>query len=290
MKETQADIFVATWESTKDPADLYLEDASQLGKAIENAVPFLEFLLKRIIDRTNSSNSIEERARVAGEVVDVIRQHPSQLVREGYVMQFAPSLGFEPDWFFDELRKPRVEKTQFAKPVVENSDSEIEQFENRSRNEPVYPEDPRQRELLRLCVHEPHSVARYIRGDVFTHPIYREIFDALIEHESIEDSLASLRDASQEVLNQIMVEDVAIVEEISPYSLDVFSRVVESQMKQFLHKLVTNGADNTAQVKKLLDVMTTSLEKGDSHMLTQSASELLDIRLSEQNDVNSTNI
>ena len=288
LKETDADIYVAKWQSTKDPADLYLEDPTLLQKAVDDSVPFLEFLLTRIVSRSETSNSIEERARVADEVVDVISQHPSPLVREGYVMQFAPSLGFEPDWFFEQLKNPRKKQEKNFKRIT-NQEIEQAPSERAPRRVEIQrtKDEPRQRELLRLCVHEPHSVARFIRGDVFTQPIYREIFDALIEHESIEESLASLREESQDVLNQILVEDVAHVDEISPYSLDVFSRVVESQMKDFLHQLIANGADNTAQVKKLLDAMAASMEKGDSHLLTQSAIELLEIRSQDAVSVNS---
>lgn len=290
LKETEADIFVAGWDSTKDPADLYLEDPAQIPKAIDNAVPFLEFLLTRIVTRAQESQTIEDRARIAGDVIDVIRQHPSQLVREGYVMQFAPSLGFEPDWFFAELRKPEKQKVVYTKHSEPTPSLEHENVVDSTPPEFLPREDPRQRELLRLCVHEPYSVARFIRGDVFTHPTYREIFDALIEHERIEDALESLNGHAQDVLNQILVEDVAHVEEISPYSLDVFSRVVEAEMKDFLHQLVTNGADNTAQVKKLLDVMATALEKGDNHLLTQTASELLDIRAVSLSSANSADM
>ncbi len=285
LKDTEADIFVAGWESTKDPADLFLEDPALLPKAIDNAVPFLEFLLNRIVAHANASSTIEERARVASDVVRVIRQHPSPLVREGYVMQFAPSLGFEPDWFFAQLTKPEQKKVSYQRSAQAYENSHPQPVE--IQREYSIPEDPRQRELLRLCVHEPYSVASFIRGDVFTHPTYREIFDALIEHEKIEEALESLHGKSQDVLNQILVEDIAHVEEISPYSLDVFSRVVEAQMKDFLHQLVANGAENTAQVKKLLDAMATALEKGDNHLLTQTASALLDIRAESASRINS---
>lgn len=285
LKDTEVDIYVSTWESTKDPADLYLEDPSRLQKAVDGAIPFLEFLLDRTVASANATHTIEERARIADDVVRIIRQHPSPLVREGYVMQYASALGFEPDWFFEQLKKPPRENKQFIK---REQTAQINQFDDSTNNkiteETRFVDDPRQRELLRLCVHEPHSVARYIRGDVFSIPIYREIFEALIEHENIEDALDSLREVSQNVLNQILVEDVAHVDEISPYSLDVFSRVVESQMKEFLHQLIAKGADNTSQVKKLLDAMATSLEKGDSHTLTQTASELLDLRSHEVSD------
>lgn len=249
LSDTEADIYVAGWESTKDPADLFQESPELLGKAIQNAVPFLEFLLTRIVARADLSHSIEERARVAGDVVRIIRRHPSPLVREGYVMQFAPTLGFEPDWFFAELNKKVVDT---PKPVYREVRSQKHEPMVQQRpvvRAPTVREDPRQRELLRLCVHEPHSVARYIRGDVFTQPMFREIFDALIEHENIDDALSCLREESQDILNQILVEDVAHIDDISPYSLDVYSRVVVSQMNDFLHQLVAQGAENTAQVK-----------------------------------------
>jgi DNA primase len=277
LTQTESDIYVCRSSSFKDPADLYKEDPALLPKMIEDSVPFLEFLLQRIVDQVDSQHSIEERARIAQQVVSIIRKHPSSLVREGYVMQFAPNLGFEPDWFFQQLSRPEAK----TKERVRDGEREVSQQQIRRIAPPEnIREDLRQRELLRLCVHEPHIVARYIRGDVFTHPLYREIFDALIEHESIEDALMSLREEAQEVLTQILVEDIENIEEVSPYSLDVFSRVVVSQMNDFLHQLVAQGADNTAHVKRLIDQMTSSIEKGDQHALTTVAHELLDIRSS----------
>jgi DNA primase len=290
LSETKADIYVARSSSKKDPAELYIENPAELNQMVEDAIPFLEFLLGRIVAKTSLSESIEQRARVAQNVVDVIRQHPSPLVREGYVMQFAPDLGFEPDWFFEQLKKPAPQSKDPERKSMESPvKQEVRQEEKRSVQN-AEKSDPRQRELLRLCVHEPHSVARYIRGEVFSIPEYREIFDALVEHENIADALSALREESNEILTQIMVEDVAHVEEIAPYSLDVFSRVVESQMKDFLHQLVLKGADNTSRVKKLLDVMTTSIEKGDGHTVVNCANELLEIRTLFEEELKSSRV
>lgn len=274
--ETQADLYVANWTSSKDPADLYLENPEAIGESIRNAMPFLEFLLERIIKKADISASVEQRAHVAEEIVEIIRNHPSSLVREGYIMRYSSLLNFEPDWFFKQLDSPKPQKQNtkiYKKDIVPQTQNTI-----------LLRDDIRQRELLRLCVHEPESVAPFIRGDVFTVDAYREIFDALIENESIDDALNSLTQDSQEILNQILVEDIAYVEEISPYSLDVFSRVVESQMKEFLHKLMSQGAENTADVKRLLDTMAVSLEKGDSTRMRQVSQELLDLK-SESNRI-----
>ncbi|HQZ14570.1 MAG TPA: toprim domain-containing protein, partial [Acidimicrobiia bacterium] len=283
LNETKADIYVAGSNSKKDPAEIYLDDPSELPKIIEDSIPFLEFLLGRIVAKTSLNEPIEQRAKIAEQVVEVIRQHPSPLVREGYIMQFAPDLGFEPDWFFIQLKKPKATPEQTPRKYIS---PEVPAVSEQVCTEPkvIIKGDARQRELLRLCVHEPHSVARYIRGEAFTQPEYREIFDALVENESIQDALGSLREQSGLILTQIMVEDVAHVEEIAPYSLDVFSRVVETQMKDFLHQLVRRGADNTSRVKKLLDVMTTAMEKGDGHKVVECANELLEIRSSYEDE------
>lgn len=290
LGETKADIYVAGNSAKKDPAEIYLEDPSQLCQMVDAAIPFLEFLLGRIVSKISLDESIEMRARVAQEVVEIIRKHPSPLVREGYVMQFAPDLGFEPDWFFEQLKKPSTQSKKSQKSAISAvAHGQVVQDGKVSKKFPKR-HDARQRELLRLCVHEPHSVARYIRGEVFRDSDYREIFDALVEHENISDALASLREETGEILNQIMVEDVANVEEIAPYSLDVFSRVVESQMKEFLHQLVQKGADNTSKVKKLIDTMTAAIDKGDGHIIVECANELLEIRASFEAELTSSQI
>lgn len=87
-----------------------------------------------------------------------------------------------------------------------------------------------------------------------------------------------MNDFPRSILNQILVEDFANVEDISSYSLDVFSRVVIDQMRDFLHKLVANGDEESSKVKKYLDTLNVSIEKGDAEAITESAGELLAIR------------
>ncbi len=268
-----ADLYIAQLPQGKDPAELYKDSPEKLPVSIDSAIPFLEFLLNRTTSTIDTSSSVEDRAKIAQEAIGIIRQSPSKLVQEGYVMKYAPMLGFEPDWFFNELSKPQPTKQKNQGQDAIETNLIIQPLDLEK-----IPEDLRQRELLRLCVHEPQSVAGYIRGDVFTHPIYREIFDSLIEYESIDEALISLREEAQYILNQILVEDIENIEDISSYSLDVFSRVVVSESKEFLHQLVAQGADNTSQVKKLLDQMASSIEKGDYQTLTETANKLLDIK------------
>ena len=301
INETEADFYVAKFSVEKDPADIYLEDPKLLLEGIEIAEPFMQFLLDRTIGDIGPSASVEERANIATRVAQIISSQNSHLIREGYVVQYSSRLGFEAKWFFDELSKIDKEKQNPVSKSGSLGGGSHQSEQARPRNNPndydnfahgdstieldlvkeemhLKYDDPRQRELLRLCVHEPSSVANFISGEIFSIATYREIFDSLIEHETIDAALHSLNDFPRSILNQILVEDFADVENISSYSLDVFSRVVIDQMRDFLHKLVANGDEESSKVKKYLDTLNVSIEKGDAYAITESAGELLAIR------------
>ena len=260
-------------------------------KATEKWLEFMQFLLDRTIGEIRTSASIEERAHVAGRVAKIISSQTSKLIREGYIVQYASRLGFEPNWFFEELSKidkaPKetssytsdhsVYKAIAQSSVFGHSDSTIE-IDLINDETTLKFDDPRQRELLRLCVHEPGSVSEFISGEIFSIETYREIFDALIEHETIDSASKSLDDFPRNILNQILVEDFADVEDISSYSLDVYSRVVIDQMKNYLYQLVAKGDEESSLVKKYLDALNVSIDKTNTRSIIESATKLLALR------------
>jgi len=289
INETDADFYVARFDVAKDPADIYLDDPNKLVEGVENAIPFMQFLLDRVIKPIDTSSSIEDRAQIATRVAKLIATQKSKLIREGYVVQYSSKLGFEPKWFFEELIKiDRAPKTKnnsnnltsnriAESSVFGHSDSTIEIDLIKEESTLKY-DDPRQRELLRLCVHQPASVSNFIEGEIFTIDTYKEIYDSLVEHETIDSAINSLNEFPRNILNQILVEDFADVEEISPYSLDVYSRVVIDQMNDFLHKLVANGDEESSLVKKYLDTLNVSIEKSNTNSIIESCEKLLTLR------------
>ena len=79
-------------------------------------------------------------------------------------------------------------------------------------------------------------------------------------------------------MNQILVEDFADVEDISSYSLDVYSRVVIDQMKNYLYQLVAKGDEESSLVKKYLDALNVSIDKTNTRSIIESATKLLALR------------
>jgi DNA primase len=112
-RKYEVEVYVAGLPPGVDPGDLAQKDPSALAEAvtpasgeraplrlgrqsIEGAVPFLEFRLRRALAATDG-RSVESRARTAEVALQIINQHPSEIVREGYADQVADALQLSVD-------------------------------------------------------------------------------------------------------------------------------------------------------------------------------------------------
>ena len=90
------DVSVAAMPKGTDPADLARTDPDVLRAAVTNAVPLLGFRVARVLDAARLSTP-EGRTRAAEAALEVIREHPNDLVRDQYVMQVAARCQQDPD-------------------------------------------------------------------------------------------------------------------------------------------------------------------------------------------------
>jgi DNA primase len=84
----EVDVAVAALPKGLDPADLSRRDPEALREAVRGARPFLAFRLDRVLERADL-RSIEGRARTAARAMEVVAEHPSELVRDQYLMVVA---------------------------------------------------------------------------------------------------------------------------------------------------------------------------------------------------------
>jgi len=102
-KKHEVEVAVAALPSGADPADLARSDPDRLRSAIADAVPFLGFRVERILAAGNLRTP-EGRARAAERALDAIGEHPSEFVRDQYVMAVASRCQLEPDRLRASLR------------------------------------------------------------------------------------------------------------------------------------------------------------------------------------------
>ncbi len=189
-KAYEIDVAVADLPPGVDPADLARTDPAGLVAAVENATPFLGFRVRRAL-AGGSVSSPERRARTAEAALAVIAEHPSDLVRDQYVMEVADRCRLDPDQLRAQLT--RVGSRVEARPAV-----------------PVRPHphhDSAEVEALRLAVHHPDSVAHLLDEVLFEDELHAAVFRALAPGGTMHEVLERCDPAAADLLQRLVVEE-----------------------------------------------------------------------------------
>ncbi len=96
------DLYVASLPAGSDPASLGQEDPTALLQAIESAIPLLGFRIRQTVASHDLRNP-EGRAKAATAALVALSQHPSNLVRDEYLMTVADLCHMDPRLLRQEL-------------------------------------------------------------------------------------------------------------------------------------------------------------------------------------------
>ncbi|HET9610616.1 MAG TPA: DNA primase [Acidimicrobiales bacterium] len=95
-REHDLEVAVADLPPGQDPADVAATDPARLAAAVERATPFLRFRLDRAFAAADLATN-EGRARAAERALEIVAEHPTELVRDQYLMDVASRCRVEPD-------------------------------------------------------------------------------------------------------------------------------------------------------------------------------------------------
>ena len=195
----EVDVAVARLPKGSDPADLAQRDPEALRRAVETAVPFLQFRLERVLESANLATA-EGRARAAEHALAVLAEHPSDLVRDQYLM------------VADRLRlEPQVLRDRVASGVpVRASTGEEAPTPRRPVASGALPRPAL--EALRLLLHQPDEVRGRLVRAYFVNDLQREIFEGVTSGQPVSAVIDDLRRRGEEeaaqVLGELVVEDL----------------------------------------------------------------------------------
>jgi DNA primase len=175
-----------------DPGELASVDPGALEAAIKGAKPFLTFRLDRLFLRSDLRTPAG-KARAAEAAMESVREHPSDLVRDQYVMTVSDRTGIEPArlrMLLEGRRAPQAPTRQ-------------------SR-----PEGP-EVEALRLAVHRPEEVADRLHEALFVDPLVLAGYRALCASTTLAQAVdAAAQDAREpeaaSLLRRLAVEDADV--------------------------------------------------------------------------------
>jgi DNA primase len=209
-RKFEVDVAVADLPPGVDPADLARTDPKRLASAIEDAIPMLGFRVDRAL-RSGDLQTPEGRARAAGAALELIAEHPSDLVRDQYLMDVASRCRMTPE----RLREIAADPSQRRR-----RDKDIDLREDAPPRRASH-DDSSGMELLRLAVSQGDAVFELADAALLPDPVVAEAYDALVEADSVVDAMASVSPAAADLLGQVAVEETdAELEDVVARLLD----------------------------------------------------------------------
>jgi DNA primase len=194
---------VADLPNGVDPGELALTDPERLAAAITNAKPFLGFRVERVLAAGNLRPP-EGRARTAQTAVDVVREHPSDLVRDQYLMTIADRCHLDPDHVRAAARgAARVAPTRVANQPEPRGAMVAVDHAPRRRPMRENAED----EALRLLVHRRVEIIDRLESVLFASDARRDAYEALVAATDLHCAIADASPDTAALLTRLAVDE-----------------------------------------------------------------------------------
>jgi DNA primase len=252
---------VAALPPGRDPADVWADDPAKLRAAAENAKPFLQFRVDRVLAAADLVTA-EGRARAAADIVPVLREHPNELVREGYIQQVAGTLGFEHAWFKQAIARAPAPDRIADQPVA-------------TRTVAPLTIDRRELEALRIALHQPGLVVDVLEGALFADPLARATYDALVHFPTPRDAMELSDPDVRVLLERLAVEEPTWGEDTEAYAIEVIANLTDAAAQRRLRQLVRAGDAHSSTLKILLDQFVAERDAADWPAVKTTVARLL---------------
>ena len=225
-RQFELEVLVADLPPGKDPGDLGRSEPEALHRAMENALPFLQFRVDRALDGADLS-TIESRARAAERAVAVVNEHPDPMVRDPHVVAIADRCQVDPE---------HLRRFAAGGPSMAPARSAGSGPARGSADDRLTPED----EALQLAVHQPDGVAGRLHATLFGDPVHREAFEALEHAGGVVEACDLVSEPAAQLLHRLAVDaGNASVEDV----LARVARLTASRAMNSLRRLAASAGD-----------------------------------------------
>jgi DNA primase len=145
--------------------------------------------------------TVEGRARAAEAAVEVIREHPSDLVRDQYVMEVAGLTRVTPEQLREMLRQPpKPREPSRGEPPLEGR-----AVQPRTGNERDGPE----LEVLRHVVHGWDAVEPWVRyEELFRSELHAAAFRILMAHATVQLAIEAADPGVADLIGRLATEEL----------------------------------------------------------------------------------
>jgi DNA primase len=262
----EVEVQVADLPPGRDPGDLWKDDQPALATAIEQAAPFLQFRLDRLLAGADLG-TLEGRARTAEAAAEIVAAHPHELVRDQYVMKLAGTLEIDADRLREAVRRGprRGSSTASAKESGASDARRLPQI------------DRRELDLLKWAIHEPAMVADWLDTWLFQEEDARAVFVLLSESATFQEALDASDDSTRDLLRALAVEELSKADDREPetFSARLMINTVEPAATRLHADMVREGDERASEVKAHLSALAHHREIGNWQAARGDAEQLV---------------
>jgi DNA primase len=209
-RKYEIDVAVADLPSGQDPGDLSRRDPARLQTAVTGAIPFLGFRVGQVLAAADLG-APEGRARAAEAALGVIVEHPSELVRDQYLMEVADRCRLDPDRLRTMSTRVQPASAAAAADGGRGADRGRSNGTDLLREGTGRSERPGrvtvEVEALRLAVTRPSEILPRIDEVLFSDGRPLGAFRALRDADSLPAALDAADPLTAELLGRLAVED-----------------------------------------------------------------------------------
>jgi DNA primase len=208
-RQYEIDVAVAALPVGVDPADLARTDPDALRLAVADAVPFLGFRVNRVLS-AGAMATPEGRARAAEAALDVIREHPSELVRDQYVMEVASRTRIDPERLRADLKNrptPAPAKPAAGSPRQRGQALPVDRHEPPARPAFAPSKETAELEALRVLINRPDEIRHLLRELLFVDDRCLAAYRALTSTSTVLAAIEATDPGAGELLQRLAAED-----------------------------------------------------------------------------------
>ncbi len=230
------EVLVADLPAGEDPGDLGQAEPARLRRAVDQAVPFLQFRVDRVLEAADMS-TIEGRARSAERAVEVVRLHPDAMVRDPHVVRIADRCRVD----VEQLRRYVTGRPDgSADPAGGDRRARAGDRRARAGAQRDVPRLTPEDEALRLAIHRPESVGDSLHATLFGDPLRRQAFEALASSGGVSEVSEGVPPEAARLLRRLAVDPGdAPVDDV----LSGLARLAASRAMGDLRRMAASGGD-----------------------------------------------
>jgi DNA primase len=271
-QELDLEVRVADLPVGKDPGDLWRDDKEQLPKSVEQAEPFLQFRIDRVLAAADLESN-EGRARAAGRAAAIVAEHPNDLVRDQYAVQLADRLDLAADGVRAQIARGGTPADTPPQPRRTEEPPPPDPDDYGAR--PPVQVSPREADVLLWAIHEPKLVADWLDESLFLDPTARAAYHLLVERDDVREAIDAAEGPERQLLERLVVEEPREDAEPETQGARLIAYTVEPVAKRLLVRMLRDDDEDAGAVKAQLDVLAHAREVGEWDDAQTAAKQLV---------------